>query len=66
MRRTRFNSSRKVATCKIAGANRAVSHSDLRFVVPWPTVALVVIGVPLLAAVTSGAATRSRLPAEAA
>lgn len=36
----------------------------LRVVVPWPQIALLALGVPLLAMLVAGAFTRSRLPSE--
>ncbi|MGN6609995.1 MAG: FtsX-like permease family protein, partial [Jatrophihabitans sp.] len=44
--------------------HRADPSSSLRFVVPWPTVLAVAVGIPVLAAAISGATTRSRLPIE--
>lgn len=40
------------------------AHGGMPFAVPWQTIGIVVIGVPVLAAIVTGALTRSRLPSE--
>src|SRR4051812_41779299 len=40
------------------------AHGGMPFAMPWQTIGLVVLGVPLLAAVVTGGVTRSRLPSE--
>jgi putative ABC transport system permease protein len=40
------------------------AHGGMPFATPWQTIAIVVVGVPIIAAAASGGLTRSRLPSE--
>lgn len=40
------------------------AYGAMSFVVPWQTIGIVVLGVPVLAAIVTGTLTRSRLPSE--